>query len=78
MLYLLETLGLDRDCVLPPLYVGDDITDAFRALVGRRNGILVAEPADPEVAGRPAAAEIFRAGPRRGGESAGLAGALSI
>ena len=60
VLYLLEALGLDRDDVLP-LYVGDDITDedAFRALAGRGIGILVADPADPEVAGRTTAAEYL-------------------
>lgn len=58
VLYLLEALGLDREDVLP-LYVGDDITDedAFRALAGRGIGILVADPTDPEVAGRSTAAE---------------------
>jgi trehalose-6-phosphatase len=41
-----------------PLYIGDDITDehAFQALSGRGIGILVADPADPEVAGRRTAA----------------------
>jgi len=60
VLYLLEALELDRDDVLP-LYIGDDITDedAFRALVGRGIGILVADPADPEVAGRRTAAEFI-------------------
>ena len=60
VLYLLEALELDRDDVLP-LYVGDDITDedAFRALAGRGIGILVADPADPEVAGRRTAAEFL-------------------
>ena len=58
VLYLLEALGLDRDDVLP-LYVGDDITDedAFQALRGRGIGILVADPSDPEIAGRSTAAE---------------------
>jgi trehalose 6-phosphate phosphatase len=57
VLYLLEALGLDREGALP-LYIGDDITDedAFRALSGR--GILVADPADPEVAGRRTAADF--------------------
>ena len=60
VLYLLEALELDNDDVLP-LYVGDDITDedAFRALVGRGIGILVADPADPELAGRQTAAEYY-------------------
>ena len=60
VLYLLRALELDRDDVLP-LYVGDDITDedAFRALVGRGIGILVADPADPEAAGRRTAAEFI-------------------
>jgi trehalose 6-phosphate phosphatase len=60
VLYLLEALDLDQDDVVP-LYVGDDITDedAFRALAGRGIGILVADPADPEVAGRRTAAEFL-------------------
>jgi trehalose-phosphatase len=60
VLYLLRALGLDRDDVLP-LYIGDDITDedAFRALAGRGVGILVADPVDPEVAGRRTAAEFL-------------------
>lgn len=60
VLYLLEALELDREDVLA-LYVGDDITDedAFRALAGRGVGILVADPADPEVAGRTTAAEYL-------------------
>jgi trehalose 6-phosphate phosphatase len=58
VLYLLEALGLDGEDVLP-LYVGDDITDehAFEALSGRGIGILVADPADPEIAGRTTGAE---------------------
>jgi trehalose 6-phosphate phosphatase len=58
VLYLLDALGLDREDVVP-LYVGDDITDedAFRALAGRGIGVLVADPADPEVAGRRTAAD---------------------
>jgi trehalose 6-phosphate phosphatase len=62
VLYLLEALGLDREEVLP-LYVGDDVTDedAFRALSGRGIGILVANPDDPEIAGRSTAAEFVLA-----------------
>jgi trehalose 6-phosphate phosphatase len=58
VLYLLEALRLDGEDVMP-LYVGDDITDehAFRALSGRGIGILVADPADPEIAGRSNAAD---------------------
>ncbi len=49
-----------RDDVLPP-DVDDDITDedALRALVGRGPGILVADRAGPEPAGRRTAAECF-------------------
>jgi trehalose 6-phosphate phosphatase len=59
VLYLLEALGLDGEDVLP-LYVGDDNTDehAFQALSGRGIGILVADPADPEIAGRGTAADF--------------------
>lgn len=58
VLYLLEALGLGSDDVLP-LYLGDDITDedAFAALEGRGIGILVADPDDPELAGRATRAE---------------------
>jgi trehalose 6-phosphate phosphatase len=58
VLYLLEALGLEREDVLP-LYLGDDITDedAFEALAGRGIAILVADPADPEIAGRTTAAQ---------------------
>ena len=57
MLYLVEALEFDSEEVLP-MYLGDDITDehAFRALPGRGIGILVADPADPEIAGRTTAA----------------------
>jgi trehalose 6-phosphate phosphatase len=60
LLYLLEALGLDGEDVLP-LYVGDDLTDedAFRALSGRGMGILVADPADREIAGRGTAADFI-------------------
>jgi trehalose 6-phosphate phosphatase len=59
VLYLLDALGLDRDDVVP-LYLGDDITDedAFRALSRTGIGILVADPDDPEVAGRVTAARF--------------------
>lgn len=59
VLYLLEALGLDGEDVLP-LYVGDDNTDehAFQALTGRGIGILVADPADPDIAGRRTAADF--------------------
>ena len=65
VLYLLEALGLDRDDVLP-LYVGDDVTDedAFRALSGRGIGILVADPADPEIARRGTTAEFLLSDPQ--------------
>src|ERR671910_927789 len=51
MLYLLETLDLDRDDVVP-LYLGDDVTDedAFETLAERGVGIFVGSPDDPEVA----------------------------
>lgn len=44
LLWLLETLGLDRPGVVP-LYLGDDLTDedAFEAITGRGVGVLVAE-----------------------------------
>jgi trehalose-phosphatase len=58
VLYLLEALDLGDDDILP-LYIGDDITDedAFAALRGRGVGILVADPDDPELAGRDTQAE---------------------
>ncbi|MGO9904764.1 MAG: trehalose-phosphatase [Solirubrobacteraceae bacterium] len=58
VLYLLVALDLGGDDVLP-LYIGDDITDkdAFAALRGRGIGILVADPDDPELAGRTTRAE---------------------
>jgi alpha,alpha-trehalase len=44
VLWLLDTLGLERGDVRP-LYIGDDVTDedAFRSLADRGIGILVAE-----------------------------------
>ena len=79
VLYLLEALELDGEDVLP-LYLGDDITDehAFRALAGRGIGILVADPADPEVAGRRTAAEYRPRRHRRGGEFPRRPSAMSI
>ena len=58
MLYLLETLHLDRDDVVP-LYLGDDVTDedAFEALADRGINILVGRADDLEVAGRTTAAD---------------------
>ena len=63
VLYLLGALGLDGEDVLP-LYVGDDITDedAFHALSRRGIGILVADPAEPEFAGRSTAADYVLRG----------------
>jgi trehalose 6-phosphate phosphatase len=62
VLYLLETLGLDTEEVVP-LYLGDDITDedAFRALSGLGVGIIIGHPADPEVAERATAADFVLA-----------------
>lgn len=59
VLHLLKTLDLDTDDVVP-LYLGDGITDedAFRALAGRRVGIIVANPDDPEVANRTTTADF--------------------
>ena len=53
VLYLLETLELDRDDIVP-MYLGDDHTDehAFEALEGRGIGIFVGYADDPEVEGR--------------------------
>ena len=63
VLYLLEALGLDREDV-PPLHIGDDITDedAFRALAGRGVRMLAADPADREIAGRRTAADFVVGG----------------
>jgi trehalose 6-phosphate phosphatase len=62
VLYLLGALGLDGEDVVP-LYLGDDITDehAFEALAGRGIGVFVGDPADPEVADRPTAADFVLA-----------------
>ena len=53
VLYLLETLDLDRDAVVP-MYLGDDHTDehAFEALENRGIGIVVGHADDPEIGGR--------------------------
>jgi trehalose 6-phosphate phosphatase len=58
VMYLLETLELDRDDVVT-MYVGDDVTDedAFEALEGRGIGIFVGRADDPEVAGRTTSAD---------------------
>lgn len=60
LLWLLETLGLDREDVLP-VYVGDDETDedAFRALRDRGLGIVVRGEDDE----RPTAARYSLADP---------------
>ena len=49
--WLIAELGLDRPDVLP-IYIGDDLTDedAFRALLGRGLGILVARGPQPSLA----------------------------
>jgi trehalose 6-phosphate phosphatase len=65
VLYLLQTLGLDTDDVVP-VYLGDDITDedAFRALAGGRGiGIIVGHADDPEVADRATAADFVLPSP---------------
>jgi trehalose 6-phosphate phosphatase len=60
VLYLLKTLGLDRDEVVP-MYVGDDITDedAFVALGDGGIGIFVGRADDPEVGGRTTSADYI-------------------
>jgi trehalose 6-phosphate phosphatase len=60
VLYLLETLNLDREDVVP-LYLGDDVTDedAFQTLADRGIGIFVGSPDDPEVARRTTAADFI-------------------
>ena len=60
MLYLLGTLDLEREDVVP-LYLGDDVTDedAFEALSDRGIGIFVGSADDPEVAGRTTAADYL-------------------
>lgn len=62
VLYLIDTLGLTDDDVIP-LYLGDDITDeyAFEALRDRGMGILVGDPDDPDMAGRTTAADYVLA-----------------
>jgi trehalose 6-phosphate phosphatase len=59
VLYLVEALGLDREEVVVPMYLGDDITDehAFEALKGHGIGIFVGRADDPEVAGRTTSAD---------------------
>jgi trehalose 6-phosphate phosphatase len=60
MLYLLGTLDLEREDVVP-LYLGDDVTDedAFEALSDHGIGIFVGRADDPEVAGRTTAADYL-------------------
>ena len=59
VLHLLDALGLDREDIVA-VYLGDDITDehAFEAIKGTGIGIFVGDPDDPEVAGRPTAADF--------------------
>jgi trehalose 6-phosphate phosphatase len=58
VLYLLETLELDRSDVVP-VYIGDDVTDedAFGTISEMGIGIFVGRADDPEVAGRTTAAD---------------------
>jgi trehalose 6-phosphate phosphatase len=60
MLYLLKTLDLGRDGVVP-VYLGDDVTeeDASEALADHGVGIFVDSPDDPEVAQRTTAADYI-------------------
>ena len=59
VLHLLEALDLDREDIVT-LYLGDDITDehAFEAVKGTGIGVFVGNPDDPELAGRPTAADF--------------------
>jgi trehalose 6-phosphate phosphatase len=59
VLHLLDALDLDHEDIVA-LYLGDDITDehAFEALKGKGIGVFVGNPDDPEVAGRPTAADF--------------------
>jgi trehalose 6-phosphate phosphatase len=58
VVYLLETLELDRDDVVP-IYVGDDVTDedAFGAISDVGIGVFVGGADDPDSAGRTTAAD---------------------
>ncbi len=60
VLYLLETLELDNQGVVP-IYLGDDHTDehAFEALESIGLSIFVGYPDDPEVGERDTAADYF-------------------
>lgn len=60
VLYLLETLDLDQDEVVP-MYLGDDHTDehAFEALKGKGLGIFVGYADDPEVGERTTSADYL-------------------
>jgi trehalose 6-phosphate phosphatase len=59
VLHLLGALDLDHEDIVA-LYLGDDITDehAFEALKGTGIGVFVGDPDDPELAGRPTAADF--------------------
>jgi trehalose 6-phosphate phosphatase len=58
VVYLLETLELDRDDVVP-IYIGDDVTDedAFGAISDVGIGVFVGGADDPDFAGRTTAAD---------------------